>query len=48
MFFFFYTKIAKGNPKAIRTLNNGGDVGDSRCKVRWVRQDDKAGVTCND
>jgi len=31
---FSYTKIAKGNPKAIRTLNNG-DAGDSKCKVRW-------------
>lgn len=32
-FFFLYTKIAEGNPKTIRTLNNG-DVGDSRCNVR--------------
>ena len=30
---FFYTKIAREHPKAIRTLNNG-DAGDSKCKVR--------------
>jgi len=30
---FFYTRVANGYPKTIRTLNNG-DAGDSKCKVR--------------